>query len=146
MKHYYPAIFEPTDGAFVITVPDVKGCVTQGEGNDMNDCMYMAQDAIGVMLDELEEKDYPTPSKIEDIDLSNRLPNSFVTYVLFDREGWYREVNPIKSARETAGLTIKALADLLEAPYRTVQNWDNGSRKAPKWLQKLVVEKIEASC
>ena len=36
MKHYYPAIFEPTDGAFVITVPDVKGCVTQGEGNEQS--------------------------------------------------------------------------------------------------------------
>ena len=145
MKHQYPAIFEPTDGVYVITIPDVKGCVTQGKGDDMDDCLYMAQDAIGVMLDELEEKDYPKPSKLEDIDISNCLPDSFVKYVTFDREAWYKEVNPIKSARETAGLTIKALSELLEAPYRTVQNWDNGSRKAPKWLQKLVVEKIQAS-
>ena len=81
----------------------------------------------------------------EDIDISHCLPHSFVQYVTFDREAWYKEVNPIKAAREAAGLTIKALADLLEAPYKTVQNWDNGSRKAPKWLQKLVVEKIVAS-
>ncbi len=145
MKHYYPAIFEPTEGVYVITVPDVKGCITQGNGDDMSDCMYMAQDAIGTMLDELDEKDYPKPSKLEDIDISDCLPHSFVQYVTFDREAWYREVNPIKAAREAAGLTIKALADLLEAPYKTVQNWDNGSRKAPKWLQKLVVEKIVAS-
>ena len=34
--------------------------------------------------------------------------------------------NEIKKAREEAGLTIKELADLLGAPYRTIQNWNLG--------------------
>lgn len=53
------------------------------------------------------------------------------------------EENQIKAAREAAGLTIKGMAELLGAPYRTVQNWDNGTRKPPEWLARLVIEKIK---
>lgn len=51
----------------------------------------------------------------------------------------------IDGARQAAGLSIKGLADLLGAPYRTVQNWCDGSRVPPAWLQRLIVEKIERS-
>ena len=51
--------------------------------------------------------------------------------------------NAINEARRAAGLTIKALADLLGAPYRTVQNWCDGSRTPPPWLQRLVIAEIE---
>ena len=51
--------------------------------------------------------------------------------------------NAIDNARRNAGLTIKALADLLGAPYRTVQNWCDGSRTPPAWLQRLIIAEIQ---
>ena len=51
--------------------------------------------------------------------------------------------NAIKDARIKAGLTIKGLADLLGAPYRTVQDWNSGVHKLPDWLRRLIVAEIE---
>ena len=53
--------------------------------------------------------------------------------------------NAIDDARRAAGMTIKALAEILEAPYRTVQNWCDGSRVPPAWLQRLIIAEIERS-
>lgn len=52
------------------------------------------------------------------------------------------EENRIKQARIEAGLSIKELAELLGAPYRTVQNWNLGERKPPEWLERLIVKEI----
>ena len=51
--------------------------------------------------------------------------------------------NEIKKAREEAGLTIKELADLLGAPYRTIQNWNLGERKPPEWIERLAIKEIK---
>ena len=42
-----------------------------------------------------------------------------------------RENNPIKYAMKKAGLNIKKLSLLLDAPYRTVQDWIAGKRMPP---------------
>ena len=42
-------------------------------------------------------------------------------------------------------MTVRRLADLLGAPYRTVEDWNAGCRTPPKWLQNLVIEKIRAA-
>jgi len=140
-KHYFPAIFQPCEeGGYAILVPDIQGCVSQGD--DINDAMRMAADAIGCMLDDIEEKDYPRPSNINDIDHS-KYEGSFVTLVEFDKEDYDRSCNPIRAAREKAAMSIKEMADFLGAPYRTVQDWNSGKRTPPEWLQKLIVEKIE---
>ena len=145
MKHYYPAVFEPkkVGEGFVITIPDIRGCHTQGD--NMEECMFMAHEAIGCMLEDVEEKDYPIPGNIKSIDLNEYAPDSFVTFVTFDKEQYDRDTNLIKSAREEAGLNIKQLAELLKAPYATVVDWNNGRRKPPVWLQNLIVEKIQNS-
>ncbi|MBQ8919121.1 MAG: hypothetical protein IJ056_03325 [Acidaminococcaceae bacterium] len=54
-----------------------------------------------------------------------------------------RENNPIKAAREKAGMSLKELSILLNAPYRTVQEWNAGRLTPSKWVQQLIVEKIE---
>lgn len=51
--------------------------------------------------------------------------------------------NPIKEAREKAGLNIKQLSELLGAPYRTVQDWNAGRATPPEWIQRLVIAEIE---
>ena len=82
MKYYYPTIFQPTEeGHLLIVVPDLDGCISQGD--DLEDAMYMAKDAINCWLDEYEEKDYPKPSSVNDIDKSE-YPNSFVSLVEYD--------------------------------------------------------------
>lgn len=53
--------------------------------------------------------------------------------------------NAIKDARVKAGLTIKGLAELLGAPYRTVQDWNSGVHKLPDWLRRLIIAEIERS-
>ena len=52
------------------------------------------------------------------------------------------EANPINEALKAAGLSIKEAADLLDAPYRTVQEWALGNSKPPAWALKLIVDKI----
>ncbi|MBO6245751.1 MAG: helix-turn-helix transcriptional regulator [Anaerovibrio sp.] len=72
----------------------------------------------------------------------------FVSMILADTVAYQdvieRENNPIKYARKKAKMNIKQLADLLGAPYRTVQEWNAGRRMPPKWVEKLVIEKIES--
>ena len=52
------------------------------------------------------------------------------------------EINPLKVAREKAGLNIKQLAELLGAPYRTVQEWNAGRHLPPTWMTKILVDEI----
>ena len=53
------------------------------------------------------------------------------------------EENKIKAARIAAGLNIKELADLLHAPYRTVQDWNSGQRHPAAWIEQLIIAEIQ---
>ena len=142
-KYYYPAIFYPAEeGKFIGIVPDLQGCLTQGD--DLAQAMYWIKDAIGTWFDDPNVKEYPAPSKVTDIDTSE-YPNAIVNVIEFDFDKWKESLNPIRKARENAGMTIKELSNLLGAPYRTVQDWNSGKRKPPAWLQNLIVEKIQNS-
>lgn len=44
----------------------------------------------------------------------------------------------VKSARKTAGLTQKAMADMFKIPIRTVSDWERGLRKPPEWVCMLL--------
>ena len=113
-SHYYPVIYFPDElGGFGAIVPDIAGCLTQGES--LTKAMYWTVDAIGTMLDGVEEKDYPPPSKVEDIDLSE-YPGAIVNVIEFNSEVWKVTFNRIRKARTPL-----------------------------VWLQNLIVEKIESS-
>lgn len=67
-KYIYPAIFTPeTDGGFSVRFPDLDGCFTCGD--DLQDSLKMANDALSVMLVDLEDRklDIPEPSIINDV-------------------------------------------------------------------------------
>ncbi len=82
-KHYYPAVFETAEeGGYTVIIPDIKGCFT--EGRDLEEAMWMAQDAIGCCLDDLEAVNYPVPSGVNDIDTSG-YGECFVSLVEFDK-------------------------------------------------------------
>lgn len=144
MRIYYPVVFFPDETGtgtktFGAVVPDLQGCLTQGE--DLADAMFWIVDAIGTWLDGLDEKDYPTPSKLNEINLSDYPPNSIVNIIEFDTEKYF---HTIRYEAKKAGLNIKQTAELLGAPYRTVQNWFNGTRQPPPWLERLIVKEIQA--
>ncbi|WP_294175669.1 type II toxin-antitoxin system HicB family antitoxin [uncultured Selenomonas sp.] len=104
MKHYYPAVFETAqEGGYTVTVPDIDGCFT--EGKTLEQAMWMAQDAIGCMLEDVAEVDYPKASKVNDIDTAE-YADCFVTLVEFDRQVYEQRCRDVALAREQ----IKALA------------------------------------
>lgn len=98
MKHYYPAVFEGAqEGGYTVTVPDIDGCFT--EGKTLEKAMWMAQDAIGCMLEGIDESDYPRASGVNDIDTSG-YTDCFVTLVEFDKHIYEQHCRAIAIARE----------------------------------------------
>ena len=84
-KYYYPVIFEPDEevGGFSVIVPDLKYCFS--EGDDLTEATKNAQEAIACHLSDIDEKDYPKPSKVSDIDISE-YENAFVNIVEFNTD------------------------------------------------------------
>ena len=71
MKLLYPACFYPCEdkpGAYTVTVPDLPGCIS--EGDTLEEALAMATDAAsGWVLDEMEEG-HPVPLLANAIKLS----------------------------------------------------------------------------
>lgn len=104
MKLVYPAIFTPClekDG-FTVEVPDLPGCVTEGES--LVDAIDMGIDAAsGWVLDELEEgNNIPPSSKLSDIVAKD---GSFKSLLVLDMDA-YSEKYGTKVVRKN--ITIPA--------------------------------------
>ncbi|ATO45657.1 type II toxin-antitoxin system HicB family antitoxin [Companilactobacillus farciminis] len=83
----YPVILHPEDQGYSVEIPDIdNGTWTQGD--NMKDALLMAQDAIGIMLDDKTE--YPKPTDLEDIKIK---ANDIKTVVYIDMEEYHRN-NP----------------------------------------------------
>ena len=79
MKTIYPAIFtQEENGMYSVVFPDLEGCFTCGD--DLEDAVKMAEEAIGLYLSSaLEEGEViPEPTAIHKVVFSD---NDFVTYV-----------------------------------------------------------------
>ncbi|WP_294159784.1 type II toxin-antitoxin system HicB family antitoxin [uncultured Selenomonas sp.] len=150
-KYVYPAIFSwsEDDHVYYVTFPDAANWFT--DGSTVEEAMENATDVLNLMLLHLEEEhredEIPVPSRINDLHKASA--DDIVTLVAADTEAYAEQLarseNPIRHAREKAGLNIKQLANLLGAPYRTVQDWNSGKQFPPKWVERLVVEKIQAA-
>ena len=88
-KIFYPVVFHPEEVGYTVSVPDLDGCFTQGD--TMNEAVAMAQDAIGLMLEDCA--DYPQPSNPANIETA---PGDFVVMVQFDEESYKKEFKPVK--------------------------------------------------
>ncbi len=104
MKLVYPAIFTPClekDG-FTVEVPDLPGCVT--EGNSLADAIEMGTDAAsGWVLDELEEgNSIPPASELSTIVTEG---GSFKSLLVLDMDA-YSEKYGTKVVRKN--ITIPA--------------------------------------
>ena len=70
MRNVYPAFFAKTNDKVLVEVPDLDILT---EGNDMNDAIDMARDAIELKCVSLEDdkEEIPNPSNIEDLNINN---------------------------------------------------------------------------
>lgn len=48
----------------------------------------------------------------------------------------------LKEARILSGLNKTDVANTFSIPYRSVQNWENGSRTCPSYVEKLLVKEL----
>lgn len=62
----YTVIFEPAEeGGYVVSVPALPGCVT--EGNTFEEAVYMIKDAMKGYLHVMKKEGLEIPEEIEDI-------------------------------------------------------------------------------
>lgn len=75
----YTAIFEPDpDGGYVVSVPMLPGCVTQG--GTFEEAVRMVEDAIGGYIAVLKEEGIEIPVEEEPVVITKvRAPNPFYT-------------------------------------------------------------------
>lgn len=48
-----------------------------------------------------------------------------------------------KELRKASGMNLTEFAKFFNIPYRTVQNWDAGTRKCPDYVIELMAYKLE---
>lgn len=96
--YIYPAIFTEEDhGAYSVRFPDVDGALTCGE--DLQDALFMASDALSLMMVGIEDEhqQIPSPSDIKSIPTE---PNEFCTLISCDTDR-YRRLLRNKAVRKT---------------------------------------------
>lgn len=100
----YPAIFTFDGKHYNVDFIDLKGCSTFGDS--IQNAYFMAQDAMGLFLDELV--DFPKPT----LDVSNiKLhKNQFISFVSIDMDDYRKKFNN-KAIKKT--LTIPAWLNYL---------------------------------
>ena len=93
---FYPAIFHPEEIGYSVIIPDIEGCFTQGE--TMDEAVTMAQDAIGLMLE--DQKVCPKPSLPSALTVD---PGDFVAMVPFDMTEYKKKFKPVKKTLSIPG-------------------------------------------
>ena len=93
LKKTYTAVFHPEleAGGYSISFPDLPGCYTQG--NDIDEALRMATDALGLYLYTLKEDKMPFPpaSHPSDIKTDGR---DFTTLITWDEAEYLRGWTP----------------------------------------------------
>ena len=96
--YFYPAIFQVETQGYSVFIPDIPGCMTQGD--TMEEALAMAQEAIGLMLEDMAPADYPAASLPQALALEK---GQFVLMVPFDHLAYDKKYNK-KSVKKTLSL------------------------------------------
>lgn len=100
-KYAYPAVFTPErGGGYSVYFPDIEGCYTQGD--DMADAIFMAEDALELMLYEYEEGNKEMP-KASDLQKIKSNEGEIVSYVSADTLK-YRKMFNNKAVKKTLSI------------------------------------------
>lgn len=96
-KYAYPAIFTAENNSYSVSFPDVEGCLTFGE--TIPEAIEMAEDALCLMLYDLEEEgsEIPKPSDAKELKVES---NEFVTMIACDTVE-YRKFYDNKAVKKT---------------------------------------------
>lgn len=125
MKYVYPAIFHlEDDGGYSITFPDLPNCITQGD--TLADGIEMAEDALSMILCDMEDHAVPIPSPSNVRAIAADTPD-MVTMIRADTVA-YRKQNDSKAVKKT--LTIPHWLDVMAS--RQNINFSNVLQQALK--------------
>jgi transcriptional regulator with XRE-family HTH domain len=50
----------------------------------------------------------------------------------------------LKKARAAAGLTQQKMADQMLIPKRSIENWENGDRTPPPYVQRFILNELQS--
>lgn len=103
------------------------------------------KNALGVTLyvnyDFIDEDDPVRPEEVkEDEYLQIMTMNALL--VLLEKENMLEMESSLKVLRKIKNLTQQELSDILNIPLRTIENWENGNRKPPKYINELIRDKL----
>ncbi len=119
-SYVYPAVFHPDtkEGGYLITFPDLPGCIT--EGKDLDEALYMAQDAMKVWLDCTIEDKVPLspPSDAKSIALEEGEFVNFIRVEVRDTSAVRRSVSIPKWLDEQAANAHLSLSRVLQDALR----------------------------
>lgn len=99
-KYVYPAIFEPEDGLYNVSFPDLPECYTCGD--TLADAMFMAEDALSGYLARCEEKNRSIPAASA-LNCVAPAQGSVVSLVLADTEAFRRRTSE-KAVKKTLSI------------------------------------------
>jgi len=51
-------------------------------------------------------------------------------------------MNEFRTVREEAGLTRNDVVVLIGIPYRTLQDYESGTRTPPEWVKRLLIKEM----
>ena len=97
MKYVYPAIFVSENGKYYVSVPDLSGCHTVGD--DLQDAIEMARDAIEMWLCIAEDKSENIPMPTLDL----KSEEGFVSLIDADTT-LYRKMTDKKAVKKTLSI------------------------------------------
>ncbi len=100
MKEAYPILISPTEGGFVVYIPDFN---INTEGDTLTEAIEMARDAIGLIgiVMEDDKKALPKPSEINAV--AKETKNDIITLVDVDFSE-YRRQNDMRTVRRNVTL------------------------------------------
>lgn len=104
---YYPSVFQKEEVGYSVWVPDIQGCVSQGDTFD--EAMEYIKDAIGICLDLIVQNGNVPPKATEPNGIELE-PDQFVAVVSFDFDE-YQKKHGEKSVKKT--LTVPAWLNTL---------------------------------
>ena len=104
---YYPAVFQKEEVGYSVWVPDIQGCVSQGDTFD--EAMEYIKDAIGICLDLIVQNGNVPPKATEPNGIELE-PDQLVAVVSFDFDE-YQKKHGEKSVKKT--LTVPAWLNTL---------------------------------
>ncbi|HBK52396.1 type II toxin-antitoxin system HicB family antitoxin [Syntrophomonas wolfei] len=108
MVYIYPAIFTPDEiegrgDVYTVDIPDISGCITEGES--IEEAISMAREAIAGCILAMKQagEHIPAPSNYNDMKMKIMLDREFVTLIDVDLNDYLRK-KETKSVIKTVSL------------------------------------------